>query len=297
MNLSIKVDYMNTDVEQLSRNWGNSAMCLDHPWVDTSLLPSSISELESILHSVPKNKVYVRIPGNTPDVNKLPIETGTPGELQQRLQEGPLHVLGNNLHKVSIPFQEFLNAFLEKISPVLAHHGVKDSIEASVVVFLSSPNSIVPYHGDPEHNFLFHLFGTKKFHIFPNNDLKLYPSIYRDKLFRDREHIMPYNDDFQNKATTFNLKPGMATYQPPMAPHWVVAGDSIAVSLAISVFTSSEARLRRLHLINSYLRQLHIDPLAVGASPWRDNIKNAMATTVQKTIKKCRGRSSIGHYD
>ncbi len=77
---------MDSDVKQLTESWGKSGICLDHPWVDISGLPTSIGELEWALRHVPQEKIFVRIPGETPDAGELPrVDLCNPGELEQRL--------------------------------------------------------------------------------------------------------------------------------------------------------------------------------------------------------------------
>jgi len=290
---------MDADLKQLSDNWGNSSICLDHPWVDTSGLPTSIDELEETLRRIPQEKIYVRIPGETPNAGTLPrVDLCNPGELDQRLKEGHLHILGMGLEKVSEPFRNFIDSFIDRISPVLSRYGVEKSVDASLVIFISSANCIVPYHSDPEHNFLFQIVGDKKFHIFPNTDLELFPAVCRERMFcQTRGYIMPFQDNFQMKATTLYLKPGSSTYQPPSAPHWIDTGNAVSVSVTLSIFTPALERLRLLHKVNSYLRKLHINPSRVDENPWRDHIKSVIARPLQYGKQKLKGQNPRrSHY-
>ena len=108
---------------------------------------------------------------------------------------------------------------------------------------------------------------------------------------------MPFQESFQAKATTFFLKPGWSTYQPPMAPHWIDTGDTVSLSVAMSVFTPAEERLRLLHVFNSRLRKLHIRPSTVGESQWRDDVKSVVARTLRYGKQKLTGQKPReSHY-
>jgi len=94
--------------------------------VDISGLPTPISELELALRKIPKSKLFVRSPGDDPNSGEPPyVDFGNPGELEQRLREGPLYVLGLNLHEASEPFRFFLDSFIKRILPVFSHHSVE----------------------------------------------------------------------------------------------------------------------------------------------------------------------------
>ncbi len=288
---------MDNDLLTLHRNWGLHGLCFDHPWVDTSALPTSIDELETFLQCLPEKTVYVRIPGGSPDAGELPrIDLFNHGELAERLQEGSVHVLGVNLQKVSGAFRHFQSAFLNRITPVLRRHGDIDSVQIATAVFISSANTVVPFHGDSEHNFLFQITGEKFFHIFPNDDLELFPSESRERLMCTRQCVLNYRDSYESKAEIFALSPGSATYQPPLAPHWVEAGNSVNVSVAVSVYTQSEERTRLLHVINHRLRQLRYTPSPVGKSRLHDGVKFLAARTLQhcKNILTCS--KPVGHF-
>ena len=288
---------MDRDLQQLNQSWGHNGLCFDHPWIDTSALPTSIHELESFLQRLPEKTVYVRIPGETPNAGELPrINLFRPGELESRLNETVLHVLGVNLQNVSEAFKHFQDRFIDRIRFVLQSHGVEESVEAATAVFISSANSIVPFHGDPEHNFLFQIMGEKKFHIFPNTDLELFPSRYRERLTRTRQCVLDYDASFEDKATVFELKPGCATYQPPLAPHWVEAGDTINVSVAVSVYTADEENTRLLNALNHQLRRLHYSPSPVGRYPWHDMAKGIAAKSLQGIKHRLKGTMPAGHF-
>ncbi len=100
-----------------------------------------------------------------------------PSGLEQKLRERQLYRMGVRVQEVSVSFKDFYDSFISKISPVLSQQGEKESVEASVAVFVSSPNCIVPYPSDPENNFLFQLIENKEFYVFSNADFELFSAI------------------------------------------------------------------------------------------------------------------------
>jgi hypothetical protein len=83
---------------------------------------------------------------------------------------------------------------------------------------------------------------------------------------------MPYQDWYEKKAWTFDLKPGAGLHFPVTYPHWVKNGDGVSISFSITFRTPDLDRRRALYSINSRLRGWKINPSPVGAKPWRDSI-------------------------
>jgi|GEM_PF-3154558 len=278
-------DKLPSDAEKLSENWGHQPISLDHPWIETQRLPAEIDHFESMFRELPENNLYVRLAGNSAGAGD-PSRTILDGtiSLEERLRSENLHVLGVNLNLVSGELQEFLDRFMDFITPVLQHNGITEKPEASLAAFVSCANCIVPFHADPEHNFLFQIRGAKKFHIYPNNDFELFPSIYRERLIKTKKCVLPYEDHWQNRAFTMNLQPGSSTYQPPMAPHWVESDESINISYAVSVFTSKEQRTRRILLVNDRLRSLRMRPSDIGKNQWNDSLKDRISLLLKKGV-------------
>jgi hypothetical protein len=92
-----------------------------------------------------------------------------------------------------------------------------------------------------------------------------------DRLFGRFDLPRPaYQPEFERKAKTFELAPGLGVHHPFIAPHMVETGDDISISLALTFRTRRSDGIARLHILNHRLRRLGLKPPAIGAYPRRD---------------------------
>jgi hypothetical protein len=137
-------------------------------------------------------------------------------------------------------------------------------------IFISSPLSVTPYHFDQEYNFLLQVRGAKTFHVF---DRSCATEIDREDRFSGAHRNFPYKEEYQKKATTFELQPGSGVHVPVAAPHWIQNGNGVSISFSITFRTPSSDRENFLYRVNRYLRRFGLSPTPVGQSPLRDSAK------------------------
>jgi hypothetical protein len=122
-------------------------------------------------------------------------------------------------------------------------------------IFISSPNSITPFHIDPEHNFLFQVSGNKKCMV--NNSFV--KSIISEKEIQDfyADEVgfsLAFNPDYLMYLDTFNLIPGKGVYIPVTSPHVVFTGDEVSISYSLTFRTLMSEHHRKVYLANRALR-------------------------------------------
>ena len=167
-------------------------------------------------------------------------------------------------------------AVVENILSILRPHidpsfpGMR-SIEA--FVFVTSPNSTVPFHMDPEHNFLFQLQGRKHFITFPRDALREQDF---ERHYLTWERRMELSNDLLAAADDLILEPGQAIHVPINSPHYVRNDDEISVSVSITFQTPAARRREMVYKINGQLRKLGLKPTPFAVSPARDKLKIAM---------------------
>ena len=144
-------------------------------------------------------------------------------------------------------------------------------------IFITSPNSITPFHFDPEHNFLLQIRGKKIMHTFDKTDRTVLPEEnIEDKYINPHAHRnQTFKDELQAKAKTYELMPGDGLYVPINAPHWVQNGDNVSISFSITFLSKQAKRQARLYTLNGFLRQrIGLTPTPVGQSPRLDTLKH-----------------------
>lgn len=167
----------------------------------------------------------------------------------------------------------------EKITP-----GIR---QLEAWIFITSPQSISPYHIDPEHNFLLQVHGTKTVHIFDANDPDILSAEELERYYAAGGTIakLEFKEKYQKTAWTFELQPGEGVHIPYTAPHWVKVEDDYSVSFSVSHYSNLVDRKARLYRLNAMLRKLGLNPAPMGRSAIRDGAKDALISTFLMTRK------------
>jgi 3-hydroxyanthranilic acid dioxygenase len=163
----------------------------------------------------------------------------------------------------------------------------------SAVVLVTSPNRISSYHIDPDANFLCQIHGEKVLHVFDRFDRENLPEEELERFWAFDKNAAIYKEKFQNRAFSYDLKPGVGVHMPLNAPHWVKNGNNISVTLAM-IFQFPESIIGNVYRCNHYLRKLGLRPKPPGHSKLGDRMKAlAMGGAIgaRNAVKKVLGRS------
>jgi hypothetical protein len=158
----------------------------------------------------------------------------------------------------------------------LAGAPMRDDVTiGEVLILISSPNRITPYHMDSETNFLLQITGDKWFHVFSHSDRTLVTEREREDFFAISRNCAVYRPERQDECNKYDLHAGYGIHVPPCAPHWVQNRDNVSVALSVNYELRSVDRLEKLYKFNHRLRKLGLNPAPPAASGWRDRIKLA----------------------
>ena len=142
-------------------------------------------------------------------------------------------------------------------------------------IFISSPNSLTPYHLDHESNFLLQVCGKKKVSIFDQSDRSVLTEKEIEQYFIGDLQAATYREENQSKALVYHLEPGIGVHHPPCAPHWVKNGAQYSVSLSINFCLRSYDLKARVYQINHFLRKIGLNPTSPGNSLIKDRMKSS----------------------
>ena len=140
-------------------------------------------------------------------------------------------------------------------------------------IFISSPFSVTPFHMDPEYNFLLQIRGDKRISIWDSRDRAVLTETALERYFSDTDKHIVFKEEYQQKASIFELTPGAGLHFPVVAPHWVRNGDDVSVSFSITFRTPVSERQRIVYCANAGLRKRGLNPTPQGASVFRDFTK------------------------
>lgn len=208
-------------------------------------------------------------------------EAGTSGRLS--LQE----TIANIEHNDSIVIMKhteqdpiFAPVLQEVLSGMIELSGERmrsDVTIGEVLILVSSPGRITPYHMDAEVNFLLQVSGDKSFYIFDHTDRSLVTDRELENFYAVSNASAVYRPERQQEAAAYELRAGYGVHLPVTAPHWVQNKNNVSVALSVNYELRSVGRLLELHRVNRRLRRMGLEPTPPGRSPWRDQVKLKLA--------------------
>ncbi len=185
-------------------------------------------------------------------------------------------------------YAALIDASLAELAPVTAPRtGPYRRREA--FIFLSSPNSVTPFHMDPEHNILLQIAGTKTMRVYPAGDLSIVPAEVHEAFHHGGRHRnMKHDAAFDARAVDHVLTPGEAVYVPVKAPHWVQNGATRSVSFSITWRSDASDGEARLHRVNRRMRALGVTPGVPGENAAADAAKVVAHRAVKRATATAR---------
>jgi hypothetical protein len=150
-------------------------------------------------------------------------------------------------------------------------------------IFITSPGSVTPYHMDPEHNFLLQIRGTKQVSMFNPRDRSILSEEELERFYDGAHRNMVFKDEYQAKASSYDLRPGDGLHFPVTAPHYVRNGAEVSISFSITFRTPDLDKRTMVYNVNAFLRRRGLRPAPVGQHPWRDALKCALYRAWRRT--------------
>jgi hypothetical protein len=185
-------------------------------------------------------------------------------------------------------YADLIDRCLAEIAPVV-ERGTGEYLRREAFIFLSAPNSVTPFHMDPEHNILLQIAGQKTMRVYPAGDLDIVPQETQEAFHLGGRHRnMPHDASFDAKARDFVMQAGDAVYVPVKAPHWVQNGPEPSISFSITWRSALSDREARLHRFNAGLRKIGGKPAVPGKAPLLDDAKVAAHKTGKKATALAR---------
>jgi len=132
-------------------------------------------------------------------------------------------------------------------------------------IFVTSPNTVTPFHYDKEHNFILQVRGRKTLHVWDHRDTVVASEQSRDRFHaRHERDLLVWNDAFRERATTFHLEPGQGAYMPSTSPHMVENGDEPSITISFTYYTKATRKNSLLHKAHDRLCHWGFNPPPVG---------------------------------
>jgi hypothetical protein len=186
-------------------------------------------------------------------------------------------------------YQALADWILDEVhSEVVESEGGRVSSECYVLI--SSPNSSVPSHFDPEYNLLFQIQGTKDLTV------GTFPDLATERAEAERYYGGGHRNisDLPANARVFPMEPGVGVHIPAQAPHMVKNGPTYSISLSCSFYSRESARVVDVYAMNARLRRLRLSPTPPGERQGRDRLKSGAWRAMRRSRNAVRGLARSG---
>ena len=147
--------------------------------------------------------------------------------------------------------------------------------ESKLALFVSSPGAIAPHHLDHQHGFIAQIKGSKTVYQWPAHNFEMTTPEEHEIFFARVTRELALKDRCEHLRKAYEITPGVGAYIPFAAPHSVINGDEVSVSLSLIFNTRDTQKIDDIHRANYFLRnRCHLSPTLPGQSAWRDCLKN-----------------------
>jgi hypothetical protein len=169
-------------------------------------------------------------------------------------------------------------------------------------IFVTSPNTITPFHFDKEHNFILQVLGRKTIYVWEPDDLEVASHEARDRFHhRHDRSLLVWDEKFRRRAHRFEVGAGEGAYMPSTSPHLVEVGDEPSVTVSFTYYTDSTRRDSLLHSIRARLSKLTAKLPPVGQSPLLDHALYCCGSPALEALRvgrRMRGETvpHVSHY-
>lgn len=151
-----------------------------------------------------------------------------------------------------------------------------------MLVMITSPHRVTPFHFDAEVNFLVQIHGSKDLWVCDPLDRTIITEPEIERYYAVTISAGNYKPHAEERATKFTLTPGSAVHIPTHGAHWVKNHDNVSVSLSLN-FEFPSWLQADVYRMNHYLRRLGLSPRPPGRSVVVDRIKGATGLVLRQT--------------
>lgn len=169
-------------------------------------------------------------------------------------------------------YAALMRAAIGEVAPVIrARTG--EPLRPRAFLFISSPDTLAPFHFDAEYNILFQIAGRKEFTVYPP-EAQWLSDESNEHYHVTGNNLLPWHDHFREQGQTFVLEPGEALFVPYRWPHWVAVGGDPSVSLSFTWSSKAGFEQDDAYRLNAWLRRFGLDPAAPRPLPARALMKS-----------------------
>ena len=267
--------WLHDDSRGFRENFERFGFIYAHRLIDNPLFEiDRLIELSRSLGQNPDNVVFHEGNGHVDERwDAIPISTRPVETLIREIETKGAWILLKHVN-VLPGYQAILEELISDIQ-VLSGRDLAPTMKSKkAIIFLNSPHRTTTYHIDHQSSLLLQLRGTKTISIFDPKDRENLPEIELERFWAGDDNAAIYKPQYQNRASVFELKPGMGVHIPLNAPHWVQNGPEVSVSLNVN-FDYHDRLVGDIYRANYWLRKAGLRPRPPHTSIQGDKLKTS----------------------
>jgi hypothetical protein len=262
-----------------------------------------LSNLVKLAQRLPERSVeyYSGNVGLSQDGNTYPKNGLSIVETVRRIEECGSWMVLKNVQQDA----EFAPLLRTALDEVYAHFPknakpawARDIHRENAFIFISSPNSVTPFHVDDEHNFLMQIRGSKKVahwdiddrEVISEEQMEAQLEFWHDEHY---QRYVKYDDACESRATLFDLRAGNGLHFPFGVPHWVRNGPEVSISFSITWRSLMSEQQAIVYYLNRRLRRFGLKPTPPLRSAFRDSLKLNTFFFARRASRMLKGSWSI----
>jgi hypothetical protein len=180
-------------------------------------------------------------------------------------------------------YRQLLDDGLSSIKSMIGDEIDSKIMKEEIIIFVTSPNRVTPYHIDCECNFLLQISGEKTVHVFDGRDPDIVSDDELERYWSFSAKQPRYRKELQDRATSYHFAPGNGAHIPVNHPHWVQNHDNVSISVSVN-FQLKDRYRADLYRTNFFLRRLGLTPSRPGERRLMDAVKSRIGGPVAKRI-------------
>jgi hypothetical protein len=227
----------------------------------------SDQELIKLVKNYPRTKMRVFTSGTEPekraeDWQPVDTEGASAEEILESVRVGRMWVNLQRIDAADARFRELGDRLYGEIVERCPHF--KPLWTNRAFLFISSPNAMVYLHADYQPNMLWHIRGHKRIWIYPAYDERIVSLRRIEEICAGGEDDIDFRSEFDRIGQCFSVGPGDTVSWPARAPHRVVNGSDLNVSLSTFHETVDDYARVTQHCADYFMRETF--PLAARLS-------------------------------
>jgi Cupin-like domain len=269
--------------EEDFRQFGRRFQKGRHRLADTGLF--SDEALARLIDAYPRHLLQAFVMGVDPRhmEENIPVDTkGVRGaDAIEAVKRGRLWFKLLRIHEWKGPYAETIYQLYQELAR--RSPGFKP-LTTGAVLFFGSTGSQVYFHLDAKPNMLWHIRGRKRFWLYPALDTSLVSQKCLEDVYNMvTDEDVPFREEFDKRATMFELEPGDVLSWPQNSPHRVMVTEGMSVSLGTLHETRESFRRSYVICANALVRdKLGMQNLSMAERGLVPSVKAFMFRVVRR---------------